>query len=83
MIRIIERIRCSVSVSWEAGGVCPPMDTEGYTLEDGSLVVKVYDHWEGDKVECEPVLDAGEIIGFNPTERADISHIGEPIRLSR
>lgn len=83
MIRIIERIRCSVSVPWEAGAVCPPMDVDGYILEDGSTVVDVFNQWEGDKVIYEPVVEAGEIIGFNPTERADISHIGALIRLSR
>lgn len=60
MLRIVERIDFRIH-TLEDGDIC----VEGYTLEDGSQAVYIKDHWERNKGNIEPVLEAGEIIGFN------------------
>lgn len=60
MLRIIEPVMLRIHTP-EDGAIC----VEGYTLEDGSQAVYIKDHWERDNGNIEPVLEAGEIIGFN------------------
>lgn len=60
MIRIIEPVMLRIHTP-EDGAIC----VEGYELEDGSQAIYIKDHWERNKGNIEPVLEAGEIIGFN------------------
>lgn len=80
MLKVVEPITCRLAVEWEEHGI-GWIDAEGYTLEDGSTVVYVDGCWEGKKVEYDPVMEDGEIIGFIPTKRKQRGHIGkyEPI----
>ena len=63
MLRIVEPVRARVKLQWEADGVYT-IDAEGYSLEDGSQALYIEDHWERKKKTVEPVLEAGEIVGF-------------------
>lgn len=60
MIRSIEPVMLRIHTP-EDGDIC----VEGYELEDGSQAIYIKDHWERNKGNIEPVLEAGEIIGFN------------------
>jgi len=60
MIRIVEPLSLRI-YTLDHGDIC----VEGYELEDGSQAVYIKDHWERNKGNIEPVLEAGEIIGFN------------------
>ena len=60
MLKIVERIDFRI-YTLEDGDIC----VDGYELEDGSQAVYIKDHWERNKGNIEPVLEAGEIIGFN------------------
>ncbi len=64
MLKIVEPVRARVMLAWEADG-CYPECVEGFILEDGSQALYIVDHWERGKDIVEPVLEAGEIIGFN------------------
>lgn len=64
MLKIVEPIRARVMIAWEANGYYPEC-VEGFILEDGSQALYILDHWERKKNIVEPVLEAGEIIGFN------------------
>lgn len=60
MLKIVERIDFRI-YTLEHGVIC----VEGYELEDGSQAVYIKDHWERNKENIKPVLEAGEIVGFN------------------
>lgn len=68
MIRVVEKIQCRIAVTHEKGGVSSPICTDGYILEDDTTVIDALDGWEvsGSDRKYAPVLEAGEIIGFEP-----------------
>ena len=59
MLRIVEPVSLRI-YTLEAGDIC----VEGYILEDGSQALYIKDHWEQKEKTVEPVLEAGEIVGF-------------------
>ena len=68
MLKIVEPIRARVKLQWELHGVYT-IDAEGYSLEDGSQALYIEDHWERKKQTVEPVLEAGQIIGFRKVSK--------------
>ena len=68
MFKVKEPIRARVALHWEAHGIYT-IDAEGYSLEDGSQALYIEDHWERKKKPVEPVLEAGEIIGFEKVSK--------------